>query len=78
MLWIARASILATRCRFVHALAPMRVKIIVNAAAYTAVDKAEAEPDAAFAVNREGARNLAVFCNERRVASHSYIYRLRI
>jgi dTDP-4-dehydrorhamnose reductase len=48
-------------------LTPMRVKIIVNAAAYTAVDKAEAEPDAAFAVNREGARNLAVFCKERRV-----------
>jgi dTDP-4-dehydrorhamnose reductase len=48
-------------------LTPMRVRIIVNAAAYTAVDKAEAEPDAAFAVNREGARNLAVFCKDRRL-----------
>lgn len=33
--------------------------LIVNAAAYTAVDKAESEPDAAFAVNRDGTRNIA-------------------
>ncbi|NOT39669.1 MAG: dTDP-4-dehydrorhamnose reductase [Alphaproteobacteria bacterium] len=32
---------------------------VINAAAYTAVDKAEAEPDRAFAVNRDGAANLA-------------------
>ena len=42
-------------------------KIIINAAAYTAVDRAESEPDAAFAVNREGAKNLAMFCKERRI-----------
>ena len=33
--------------------------IIINAAAYTAVDKAESEPDLAYAVNAEGAANLA-------------------
>jgi len=33
--------------------------IVVNAAAYTAVDKANSEPEAAFAVNRDGARNVA-------------------
>src|SRR5438105_1219939 len=33
---------------------------IVNAAAYTAVDKAEFEPERAFAINRGGARHLAV------------------
>jgi dTDP-4-dehydrorhamnose reductase len=33
--------------------------MIVNAAAYTAVDKAESEPDRAFAVNEDGARHLA-------------------
>lgn len=34
--------------------------IIINAAAYTAVDKAESERDLAFAVNADGAENLAV------------------
>jgi dTDP-4-dehydrorhamnose reductase len=33
--------------------------VIVNAAAYTAVDKAESEPDAAHAINAEGPRALA-------------------
>lgn len=33
--------------------------VIVNAAAYTAVDRAETEQDAAFAVNRDGAAVLA-------------------
>jgi dTDP-4-dehydrorhamnose reductase len=37
---------------------------VVNAAAYTAVDRAEAEPDRAFAVNRDGAANLAAACAE--------------
>lgn len=33
--------------------------IVVSAAAYTAVDKAESEPDVVFAVNRDGARGVA-------------------
>ncbi len=33
--------------------------LIINAAAYTAVDKAEAEPERAYAVNRDGVGNLA-------------------
>jgi dTDP-4-dehydrorhamnose reductase len=37
------------------ALADFRPDLIVNPAAYTAVDKAESEPDQAFAVNRDGA-----------------------
>lgn len=36
--------------------------IIINAAAYTAVDKAEEESELAFAVNKAGAANLAVAC----------------
>jgi hypothetical protein len=41
----------------IDAVAP---DVVVNAAAYTAVDKAEREVDAAFAVNRDGAaRSLA-------------------
>ena len=38
--------------------------LIINAAAYTAVDKAESEEDVAFAVNRDGAGNLAAACAE--------------
>ncbi|MQA90576.1 MAG: dTDP-4-dehydrorhamnose reductase [Gemmatimonas sp.] len=37
---------------------------IINAAGYTAVDRAESEPAEAFAVNRDGAANLAVGANE--------------
>ena len=36
-----------------------RPDLIINAAAYTAVDKAESDEDAAFAVNEGGVRNLA-------------------
>jgi dTDP-4-dehydrorhamnose reductase len=38
------------------------IEAVINAAAYTAVDRAESEPRATFAVNLEGARNLARFC----------------
>ena len=41
-----------------------RPDVVVNAAAYTAVDRAETEPDAAFAVNRDGPANLAAACAE--------------
>jgi len=36
----------------------------INAAAYTAVDKAESEQDKAIALNVQGPANLAVACNE--------------
>lgn len=36
--------------------------LVVNAAAYTAVDKAETEPDAALRANRGGPAALAVWC----------------
>lgn len=36
--------------------------VVVNAAAHTAVDAAESEPDAAYAVNERGARLLAAAC----------------
>jgi dTDP-4-dehydrorhamnose reductase len=42
-----------------QALANFRPDIVVNPAAYTAVDKAEAEPDQAFALNRDGALAVA-------------------
>jgi len=36
--------------------------LVLNAAAYTAVDRAEAEPAQAFAVNRDGAGHVATAC----------------
>jgi dTDP-4-dehydrorhamnose reductase len=36
----------------------------INAAAYTAVDKAESEPEKAFSINVTGAKNLAEICKE--------------
>ena len=36
----------------------------INAAAYTAVDKAESEPEKAFAINVTGAKNLAETCKK--------------
>jgi len=41
--------------------------LVINASAYTAVDKAESEPDAAFAVNRDGPAHLASLCHEREI-----------
>lgn len=40
------------------------IDLIINAAAYTAVDRAESEPDAAYAVNREGPVHLAEWCRK--------------
>jgi dTDP-4-dehydrorhamnose reductase len=42
-----------------------RCDLVVNAAAFTAVDKAEEEPEAAFAVNRDGPAMLAEICAAR-------------
>ncbi len=36
----------------------------INAAAYTAVDKAESEPEKAYLINVKGAKNLAEVCKE--------------
>ncbi|RYG62352.1 MAG: dTDP-4-dehydrorhamnose reductase [Alphaproteobacteria bacterium] len=45
-------------------IAEQGISVILNAAAYTKVDKAESEQDLAFAVNRDGARNLALAAQE--------------
>ena len=45
-------------------LSEERPDVIVNCAAYNFVDKAESEPEAAFAVNAWGVRHLARICRE--------------
>ena len=44
------------------AIGRIRPGVVVNTAAYTSVDRAEAEPQAAFAVNRDGPAHLAEAC----------------
>ena len=48
-------------------LARERFDIVVNTAAFTHVDRAEAEPDAAFALNTEGAAAIASACETQRL-----------
>jgi len=45
-----------------HRLEKFQPSLVVNAAAYTNVDKAETEQNLAFAVNRDGPANLAEAC----------------
>ena len=49
---------------YVRAQAP---DVVINAAAYTAVDKAETEPQQAFAVNANGPGNLAAACLRQQI-----------
>jgi dTDP-4-dehydrorhamnose reductase len=44
------------------AVSQSEVSLVINAAAYTAVDKAESEPETAFAVNRDGPAHLSACC----------------
>lgn len=47
------------------ALDASKPAVVINAAAYTFVDKAESEPDLCFAVNRDGPAELAKLCAAR-------------
>lgn len=65
---LGRPDMDITRAETVEAaLDEHRPDIVINAAAWTAVDLAESEPEAAFAVNRDGAGNLARACARRGV-----------
>ncbi|TLU58632.1 MAG: dTDP-4-dehydrorhamnose reductase, partial [Chlorobium sp.] len=55
---IARRDLVDHFCR------QQQIEVIVNCAAYTAVDKAETDADAAFRVNRDGAAVLAASAKE--------------
>src|SRR5690606_18321481 len=62
---LARADLDITNLGAVRAaLGQHAPDVVINAAAYTAVDRAEAEPEAAFAVNRDGPAHLAAACAE--------------
>lgn len=40
------------------------IDLLINCAAYTAVDKAEQEPDTAMLINRDAVANLSTACKE--------------
>ena len=50
------------RAAVFEALLKHQPTAVINAAAYTAVDKAEQEKESAYAVNRDGVENLALAC----------------
>lgn len=57
-----------TRAKAVQQMvARERYSAVVNAAAYTAVDKAETDLEAAFAVNRDGVAHLADACRDEQI-----------
>src|SRR4051812_39787094 len=57
---VGRPSVDITRAEAVRtAVADFRPELVINAAAYTGVDKAEEETHRAFSINRDGARHIA-------------------
>ncbi|THH34980.1 dTDP-4-dehydrorhamnose reductase [Neolewinella litorea] len=74
-----RSTLDITRSEDIQAaLAEARPDICFNAAAYTAVDRAEAEPEKAHAINVDGAGRLAAACHTAGTAfvhfSSDYVY----
>jgi dTDP-4-dehydrorhamnose reductase len=62
---LTRAHVDLTRPETFRAvLTDLRPDVVINCAAYNLVDRAEAEPDAAFAVNAWAVRDLARACRE--------------
>jgi dTDP-4-dehydrorhamnose reductase len=61
----ARSNVDIRRADLVEkAIAEFSPTIVINPAAYTAVDRAEAEPDLCFAINRAGAGIVAKATNQ--------------
>ncbi|MBU4327374.1 MAG: dTDP-4-dehydrorhamnose reductase [Proteobacteria bacterium] len=48
-------------------ISQLRPSLVINAAAYTAVDKAEQEVEAAMRANRQGPANLAASCHNHQI-----------
>jgi dTDP-4-dehydrorhamnose reductase len=58
---------IADRASIDRQIGSRALSLVVNAAAYTAVDRAESEPEAAFAINQLGPAHLADFCGSKAV-----------
>ena len=55
-----------------HVFEQYKPNYCINAAAYTAVDKAESEPEEAQLINVNGAKNLAEICKEFKTVLYYY------
>ena len=63
-----RTDLDITDAEAVHsAIMDSSVQVVINAAAYTAVDQAEKEPERAYAVNRDGPHFLALACHQKNI-----------
>jgi len=65
---LAKADLDITALVAIHAALDFhQVQVVINAAAYTAVDKAETDIDQAYAINEQGPKNLALACQSRQI-----------
>ncbi|MCX2802177.1 dTDP-4-dehydrorhamnose reductase [Microbulbifer thermotolerans] len=65
LLALARSELDITNgSQVMQAIADYQPAVVINAAAYTAVDKAEEEVEQAYAANATGPENLAIACKE--------------
>ena len=65
---LSRTELDITDSKAVHStVAAVAPRVVINAAAYTAVDKAEGDKDRAFDVNRDGPGHLAAVCAAREI-----------
>ena len=76
---VGRAALDICSARSIErALSQIEPSIVINSAAYTAVDKAESDAERAFALNRDGARMLAEAAARRAIPilhiSSDYVY----
>ena len=68
--WAKATFVGRPECDLTHAasiqatFAAVKPSVVINASAYTAVDKAESEPEAAYAVNSDGVKNIAQACKQ--------------
>ncbi len=65
---LARAELDITKAQQIHAaIEKHQPDFLINAAAYTAVDKAESETDLVYKINRDGPALLAQICAQKKI-----------
>lgn len=60
----ARELDITNQAEVIQTLTSLQPDVVINAAAYTAVDKAESDTELAYAVNHHGSEYLAKACNQ--------------